>query len=405
VQKQQQQQSGSIDDNATRMSSFADVSIKVTTAGESTWSTGVSPPRSSHHGPAAVIGPRLLDLKAVPWTDHAPLQPHIAHKNAAVTPPIPTRLGTSSVSMASPSALQWQQARWLSLVNFIAGALTMPSVLGAWALASGACVLAYIHQAYVFSLSYGLSMAAIGGSVLYHVCPKTNTWVFAHAVLLLTYGLRLFTFLLWRQVGQDAGYGGPDGRLAKLDKTPTLERTPLIVMTALFYALMASPLVYHAQAGAAAMLFSPVGKAFGILGVGLAAFGLMLEAVADQQKSMFKIQLRAKGEANRMYMGGVYSSCRHPNYSGEILFWLGSFFIGVPALISQASLIPFYQTMIRATCAVSGLFGIVMIMTNAAKRLDMKQAEAYAASNGDDAGESYSYDEYRGDTFSLFPCM
>jgi steroid 5-alpha reductase family enzyme len=210
----------------------------------------------------------------------------------------------------------------------------------------------------------------------------------------------LFAFLLWRQVGQDAGYGGPDGELAKLDKTPPLERTPQIMLTALLYALMASPLVYHAQAGATAML-SALGQAFGVLGICLAAFGLLLEAVADQQKSFFKIQLRTNGEANRMYMGGVYSLCRHPNYSGEILFWLGSFLIGLPALISQANLMPFWQTMFRSTCAVSGLTGIVTIMGLAAKRLDKKQAEAYT----DSSGEPNSYDEYRQSTFSLFPFM
>jgi sulfite exporter TauE/SafE len=146
------------------------------------------------------------------------------------------------------------------IMGSIAQAFTMPSFLGAWAAAILPCALAYIRQAYVFSLSYGLATAAIGGAVMFSsACPIHTPWVFTHSVLVLVYGLRLFAFLLWRQIGQDAGYGGPNGKLAKFDKTPRAKRTSMIISTAMFYALMCCPLIYHAQAGAAALV-APFGK-------------------------------------------------------------------------------------------------------------------------------------------------
>mmetsp|Transcript_10586 Transcript_10586/g.19508 ORF Transcript_10586/g.19508 Transcript_10586/m.19508 type:complete len:422 (-) Transcript_10586:74-1339(-) len=294
-------------------------------------------------------------------------------------------------------------------INMVAitGVFAMPSVLGSWALAVLTCSLAYVRQAYVFSLSYGLATAAIGGVVLRSSCPVTNTWVFVHAFLLLAYGVRLFAFLLWRQIGQDAGYGGPEGKLAKLDRTPRAQRTPIILSTALFYALLCSPLVFHSQVGAAAVLTAPfgIGKPLAWLGTCIAAFGLLVEAVADQQKSMFKIGLRATGEADRMCTSGLYAKCRHPNYAGEILFWAGSFILGIPSILAQASSLPVLTTLIRVACTSLGMLGILSIMLGATKRLDGRQAESapseWPVKGGD--GEPDTYAKYKARTFKLFP--
>lgn len=290
------------------------------------------------------------------------------------------------------------------MLGSVIQAFTMPSVLGAWSIAVVPCALAYIRQAYVFSLSYGLATAAIGGVILSSSCPITNTWVFIHAALILGYGLRLFAFLFWRQVGQDAGYGGADGKLAQLDKTPRSQRTSLILSTAFFYALMCCPLLYHAQVGTAALRV-PFGKHILATGAGLAGFGLFVEALADLQKSLFKIRLRAAGAADRLCTEGLYAVCRHPNYLGEILFWIGSCILGLPAIFAQASSLPVWQTIAHAVFSGLGLFGIVMIMISATKRLDGRQ-EANAPEKwpqlGKD-GELDSYAKYKSRTFKLFP--
>ena len=68
----------------------------------------------------------------------------------------------------------------------------------------------------------------------------------AHAALVAAYGARLFAFLFWRQQFQP-GYDGM-AKLKALDKTPRLQRTPIILSTGFFYGLMSSPLLFHLQA-------------------------------------------------------------------------------------------------------------------------------------------------------------
>lgn len=81
---------------------------------------------------------------------------------------------------------------------------------------------------------------------------------------------------------------------------------------AFFYALMASPLLFHFQsaplAGAAAACSG--------FGAAVAAVGLAYEAIADQQKSAFKIACRAQGTPafESLYTGGLYARSRHANY-------------------------------------------------------------------------------------------
>jgi len=63
------------------------------------------------------------------------------------------------------------------------------------------------------------------------------------------------------------------------------------------------------------------------VGFGIAGIGLLIESVADQQKSNYKFN----GGVG-VYMQGLYKHIRYPNYLGEILFWLGIFLASIPAL-------------------------------------------------------------------------
>jgi len=223
----------------------------------------------------------------------------LAFAAGATSLAVKPRLALRRPAAASVVAIRGGATPQMSALAAITGAFAMPSVLGATAIAAVPCGLALVRQAYIFSLSYGLAAAAVGGFVLKRSCPVTNGWVFLHAALMLAYGARLFAFLLWRQMGQDAGYGGPNGKLAKMDKTPRSKRAPLVLSIALFYALMISPLIFHAQAGAAAVASAPLGLPIAVLGAGLAASGLALESLADLQKSLYKIRLRKEGAADR----------------------------------------------------------------------------------------------------------
>ena len=287
-------------------------------------------------------------------------------------PPVPASLhlrgGTTSIHS--------------SLAGALTGATGIPAAAG---IAAAAGTLAYIRQAYIFSLSYGLSMLGIGGAVL--LAAPGSLLLQMHAGLVAAYGARLFGFLLWRQRFQP-GYDG-EARLRALDKTPRLKRTPIILSTALFYSLMSSPLVYHFQSSP----LSGAGAVISAVGCVVAAVGLIYEAVADQQKSLFKMALRADGLPDAQCTSGVYAASRHANYFGELVFWSGAFLAGVPAVLAAS--VPLYVRALRALCSGLGLAGIFFIMLSATKRLEARQADKYSASAG--------FDEYMKNSNALLP--
>jgi steroid 5-alpha reductase family enzyme len=67
----------------------------------------------------------------------------------------------------------------------------------------------------------------------------------------------------------------------------------------------------------------------GALGLLLWLIGFLIEAVADNQKRIFKQQ---KNTHKEFIQTGLWARSRHPNYFGEILLWVGVAIIAYPAL-------------------------------------------------------------------------
>jgi steroid 5-alpha reductase family enzyme len=67
--------------------------------------------------------------------------------------------------------------------------------------------------------------------------------------------------------------------------------------------------------------------AFDVVALALMVGGAAIEYVADEQMRRFR-RTKQPGEIMRR---GLWSRCRHPNYLGEILFWVGVFVAGVSA--------------------------------------------------------------------------
>lgn len=57
-----------------------------------------------------------------------------------------------------------------------------------------------------------------------------------------------------------------------------------------------------------------------VIGCGMALLGWLIEAIADGQKFKFK-----KSHPDTFIATGLWKRLRHPNYTGEILFWVGVF--------------------------------------------------------------------------------
>ena len=67
----------------------------------------------------------------------------------------------------------------------------------------------------------------------------------------------------------------------------------------------------------------------GYVGIAVWAIGILIEIVADRQKSAFRADPANTGKFIR---SGLWAWSRHPNYFGEIVLWTGMAIIAVPVL-------------------------------------------------------------------------
>jgi steroid 5-alpha reductase family enzyme len=120
----------------------------------------------------------------------------------------------------------------------------------------------------------------------------------------------------------------------------------------------------------------------GALGLLLWIIGFSVEAIADNQKRLFKQQ---KDTRQEFIQTGLWARSRHPNYFGEILLWIGVAIIAYPAL---------YQW--QHITLISPVFVIVLLTKVSGVSMQEEQAEKRWADNAD-------YQAYRKHTPVLIP--
>ena len=119
-----------------------------------------------------------------------------------------------------------------------------------------------------------------------------------------------------------------------------------------------------------------------VVGFAVSVFGLILESIADQQKSAQK-----KKRPDMVATEGLYKIVRCPNYLGEIIFWTGIFISGITT----------YATVGQWITAILAYICIVYIMFNGAQRLEKRQMARY--------GESAEYNTYANKTPIIIPLL
>lgn len=67
----------------------------------------------------------------------------------------------------------------------------------------------------------------------------------------------------------------------------------------------------------------------GYIGIAVWIIGMLIEIIADRQKSAFRADPANEG---RFINTGLWSWSRHPNYFGEIVLWTGMAIIAIPVL-------------------------------------------------------------------------
>ena len=234
--------------------------------------------------------------------------------------------------------------------------MTYLLVLTALALAVSA--IGWVYFIYFFSIGYGFSISALSvASVI--IFRDVMTWpALLFCAVMFVYGIRLGMFLLLREK-RSASYKKILYQPENTTKKPFFVMMMIWISCALLYVGQMSPIAFYLANLRDGM---EVSECWLWAGAVVAAIGVIIEVIADAQKSAAK-----KVNASRFVDTGLYRLVRCPNYFGEVLMWTGSFIIcfGSCCTVSQWVI------------ASLGYIGIVYVMFSGARRLELRQVETY----------------------------
>jgi steroid 5-alpha reductase family enzyme len=163
------------------------------------------------------------------------------------------------------------------------------------------------------------SLTFIGLSlVVVFLTPAVDARGWLLAAMVVVWAARLGSFLFLR-----VSRSGGDDRFDEL-KTSPLRFVQVWTLQGLWVSVTAAAawIAITSSQRAPLDVFAVVG---GLLWLG----GVIIETVADLQKSRFKADA---ANAGRFITVGLWSKSRHPNYFGEIVVWLGVAVVAVPTL-------------------------------------------------------------------------
>lgn len=232
---------------------------------------------------------------------------------------------------------------------------------------------------YFLSIGYGFAVAG-GGIAVFVMALITPTdapiWILLiQAALFVAYGVRLSGFLLVREL-KTASYKKTFQEVSgEGKKMPFFVLFTIWVSVTVLYVAQVSPMLFRYDNGASDLVLP-------LIGIAISVLGLVLESVADNQKSAQK-----KVRPDMVATQGLYKLCRCPNYLGEIIFWTGVFIAGITA----------YATVGQWITAILAYVCIVYIMFNGAQRLEKRQMARY--------GENEEYNTYANKTPIIIPFL
>ena len=241
------------------------------------------------------------------------------------------------------------------------------------------CLCGFKKYVYFMSIGYGFSVAIIGAAMIVMsiigLYPAVSVAHYIQFALFIIYGFRLSGFLLIREI-KNAAY-----RKTLAEATGDESKMPIFVKAAMWLTM---GVLYTAQtSGVAFRLFNGVDATVcQWVGIGISAFGILLEAISDQQKSKQKAE-RPDMVATKQ----LYKIVRCPNYFGEILFWTG---VTVSALDCL-------QGVGQWITVIIAYILIVFIMFNGAQRLEKRQMARY--------GDNAEYKAYADKTPIIIPLL
>ena len=221
----------------------------------------------------------------------------------------------------------------------------------------------------VTDLSYSLSFAVL--AIVLPFSGAREPLQLAASAMVLVWAVRLGGYLFRRILRIKV-----DHRFDEMRDRP-LRFARFWLLQAVSVAVIMLPVSY--------VLGRDTAPAFGpwaIAGGAIWLIGLVIEAVADAQKSSFKSTSKGR---NGFITSGLWRYSRHPNYFGEMLVWWGLFVFAVPFLGGAAFAV-----------VIGPLFITLLLLFVSGIPLLERSAEA---KHGDDP----AYREYKRRTSLLVP--
>jgi steroid 5-alpha reductase family enzyme len=205
------------------------------------------------------------------------------------------------------------------------------------------------------SVGYGFAIAAIGVALLFAARGQQTAGTTCACVLFIAYGLRLGGYLAYRELRSSSYNSKMKTEIKSGDDVSMVAKCGIWLSAALLYACQTSPVAFRLANGSGT-------DALLVIGMCVSAVGLVVETMADLQKTAAK-----KANPKRFVDTGLFRIVRCPNYFGEMLFWTGVFVGGVTACSGP----------LQWVVAILGYVGIIYVMFSGARRLEERQNRTY----------------------------
>ena len=174
-------------------------------------------------------------------------------------------------------------------------------------------VIAYIKQTdKLTDMTYSLTFVMIAITGL--IQSKMSLPQYFMAGMIILWAIRLGSFLMRRvhAIGRDDRFDNIRPYALKFMGFWTMQAITCFIVS------LPALIVYSGGSSSLDLVF--------VIGILVSVAGLLIETMADNQKYRFKSK-----HPDQFMKSGLWRRIRHPNYTGEIMFWLG---LGVAAFSS-----------------------------------------------------------------------
>lgn len=168
----------------------------------------------------------------------------------------------------------------------------------------------------IVDIFWGISFTTVAW-VSYWASDVRSARALTLALLTTVWGVRLATYLAWRNWGKPEDFRYGEMRKKHGDRFPLVSLATVFGLQALIAWVVSLPV----QVGAAQADGWPMASVLGII---VWLVGLLFESIGDFQLARFKAEPANRGKVmNR----GLWRYTRHPNYFGDFLVWWGLYLV------------------------------------------------------------------------------